>query len=156
MIVAAVSVPPPAAPDAPAFGFVAAFTAAWNAHDPDGLAALAAPDFEGTDVAGAGALTGADGFRRYAAAYLRAFPDLVFTPDEVLADGDRMAVRWTAEGTHRGEFLHIPPTGRAIAVCGVTFLTLDGGRVRRSESVWDVAGLLRALGLLPELPVDEG
>ena len=50
--------------------------------------------------------------------------------------------------------MHIPPTGRRVTVRGVTLLTIDGDSVRRSESLWDVAGLLRAIGLLPELNQD--
>jgi steroid delta-isomerase-like uncharacterized protein len=137
---------------AAAAAFVAAFERAWNAHDLDGLAALAAPDFEGTDVAEAGVAHGPEGFRRQAAVYLTAFPDLRLTFDEVFVRGDRVAVRWSTEATHTGPFLHIPPTHRRVNGKGVTLLTLAGGRVRRSERVWDVANLLRGFGLLPDLP----
>jgi hypothetical protein len=46
---------------------------------------------------------------------------------------------------------NIPPTGRRIAVCGISLLTIEGGRISRGLYVWDVAGLLRSIGLLPEL-----
>jgi steroid delta-isomerase-like uncharacterized protein len=131
---------------------VADALAAWNAHDAEALAALAAPDFEGTDSAEAGVATGPEGFRRQAGLYLTAFPDLHLTFDEVIADGTRVAIRWTSRGTHRGPFLHIPPTGRTLHGHGVTLLVVERGRIRRSERVWDVAGFLRAVGLLPDLP----
>ena len=99
---------------------------------------------------------GPEGLRRQAASYLAAFPDLHLTFDEVVADGTRVAVRWSSRGTHRGPFLHIPPTGRALVGLGVSLFHVEGGRLRRCERVWDVAGFLRAVGLLPELPVDDG
>ena len=151
---AAGSPSPPAdgVPDGAVATFVAAFSAAWNAHDLDGLSALVAPHFEGTDVAEAGVAHGPEGFRRQAAIYLTAFPDLHLTFDEVFIDGPRVAVRWSSQATHTGPFLHIPPTHRRVSGKGVSLLTVEGGRLRRSERVWDVAGLLRAFGLLPDLP----
>ncbi|HYE94864.1 MAG TPA: ester cyclase [Rubricoccaceae bacterium] len=150
---------PAMAPDSttsasPATALVAEVLAAWNARDAARLAALAAPDFEGTDTAEAGVARGPEGFRRQAEAYLTAFPDLHLTFDEVIADGDRVAIHWTSRGTHRGPFLHIPPTGRALHGHGVTLLVVEDGRIRRSDRVWDVAGFLRAVGLLPDLPTE--
>jgi steroid delta-isomerase-like uncharacterized protein len=143
--------PAPSAPPTPT-ALVADVLAAWNAHDAERLVALAAPDFEGTDTAEAGVAHGPEGFRRQVALYLTAFPDLHLTFDEVVADGDRVAIRWTSQSTHRGPFLHIPPTGRALHGHGVTLIRFEGGLIRRSERVWDVAGFLRAVGLLPDLP----
>jgi steroid delta-isomerase-like uncharacterized protein len=133
---------------------VTAYLDAWNAHDLDRIAALVAPDYEGTDVADAAVVRGAAALRRRADAYLTAFPDLRLETLDAVADGDRTVVRWSARATHRGAFLHIPPTGRPVVVEGTTWFTLAGGRVHRTESVWDVAGFLRAVGLLPALPGD--
>lgn len=124
--------------------------AAWNAHDLDGVAAFLAPGYEGVDIADAAPRAG-DQAREAIARYLTAFPDLAITDEETIVQGNRVAVSWTARGTHRGPLLHIPPTGRAVAVRGVTFLTVADGKVARSLCVWDVAGLLRGVGLLPEL-----
>ncbi|MBI3977689.1 MAG: ester cyclase [Chloroflexi bacterium] len=124
---------------------------AWNSHDVERLGALYTPDFEGVDVAQAAPLHGLEGIRLTFARYLRAFPDLHFTIDEAVVQGDRLALAWTARGTHRGPLLNIPATGRGVTVRGVSLLTVEGRRARRSIHIWDVAGLLRALGLLPDL-----
>jgi predicted ester cyclase len=58
---------------------------------------------------------------------------------------------WTARGTHRGSVMNIPPTGRAINVRGVSVLTIENAQVKNAIYIWDVAGLLRNIGLLPEL-----
>lgn len=125
---------------------------AWNAHDADRIAACAAADYVGIDVAEAEPRRGAEAWRASAVGYLTAFPDLSITPEEILYRNGRAAVHWTARGTHLGTFLHIPPTGRAVCVRGVSLLTLAGGRIQQGTYVWDVAGFLRAVGLLPELP----
>jgi predicted ester cyclase len=58
---------------------------------------------------------------------------------------------WNVRGTHQGTLMNIPPTGRQISVRGVSLLTIENAKVRRATYIWDVAGLLRAVGLLPEL-----
>jgi steroid delta-isomerase-like uncharacterized protein len=126
---------------------------AWNAHDVPRVVALYSPDYVEYDVAQAGPQRGAEGIRRTMNYYLRAFPDLRLIADQIVAQDGSVALAWTLFGTHRGTMMNIPPTGRTVRVRGVTLLTLDGaGRIRRAERIWDLAGLLRALGLLPELP----
>ncbi len=125
--------------------------AAWNAQDIQRLAALYAADYEGRDVAQAEPERGPQGVIQTLARYLQAFPDLRFTLDEVIADNDRLALNWTVHGTHRGALMRIPPTERAIEVKGVSIYTVSKGKITRGLFIWDVAGLLRAIGLLPEL-----
>jgi steroid delta-isomerase-like uncharacterized protein len=125
--------------------------AAWNAHDLDRVMRFYAPDYEGLDVGEPGAQRGLPDVRASVDHYLRAFPDLNVTCEETIVEGDRIVVRWRAHGSHRGQLLHIPPTGRAVTVRGVSLLTMRGDKLQRGEHVWDVAGLLRAVGLLPDL-----
>ncbi len=86
-----------------------------------------------------------------AARYWRAFPDLQFLEEGSVAEGDKLALFWTIQGTHHGELMKIPPTGKRVNVRGVSLLTLESGKIRRALYLWDVAGFLRALGLLPDL-----
>lgn len=123
---------------------------AWNAHDIERMAAFYAPDYEGIDIAQAQPQRGPEERCRVLASYVRAFPDLYFT-GEMIAQGNRVALIWTMRGTHRGTLMHIPPTGREVDVRGVSVLTVEDGKVVRGLNIWDMAGLLRALKLLPEL-----
>jgi steroid delta-isomerase-like uncharacterized protein len=125
--------------------------AAWNAHDLDRVMGFYAPDYEGLDVGEPDAQRGLPAVRASVDHYLRAFPDLSVTCEETIVEGDRIVVRWRACGSHRGQLLHIPPTGRVVTVRGVSLLTMRGDKLQRGEHVWDVAGLLRAVGLLPDL-----
>jgi steroid delta-isomerase-like uncharacterized protein len=130
--------------------FVMDLLAAWNAHDLDRVASFYAPDFIGIDVGQAKPQRGPRERCVVLAGYMHAFPDLSFT-GEALVEGQRAVLSWTMRGTHRGTLMRIPPTGREVAVRGVSILTIADGKVTHGETIWDTAGLLRALGLLPEL-----
>ena len=124
---------------------------AWNAHDTGRITTFYAPEYEGVDVGEAEPQRGPQAISRSVDRYLRAFPDLRFVEEDVVIQGDRAVVVWTAHGTHGGKLMHIPPTGRKIAVRGISVLTIENEKITSGLYVWDAAGLLRAIGLLPEL-----
>ena len=124
---------------------------AWNAHDIESMLTLLSPNYEGSDVCQATPQRGRDETRQVVEAYLQAFPDLRFTTQELIVQDNHAAVSWSATGTQRGAVLHIPPTGKAVAVCGVSMFTVEENRISRGRHIWDVAAMLRELGLLPEL-----
>jgi steroid delta-isomerase-like uncharacterized protein len=125
---------------------------AWNAHDIDRVLSLYAAEFEETDVAIAGVQKGREAIRRIMRRYLLAFPDLVITAEDVIIQNNCVALSWTLAGHHRGILLNIPATGRLIQVRGVSIMHIDDtGHIVRLQRIWDLAGLLRAIGLLPEL-----
>jgi steroid delta-isomerase-like uncharacterized protein len=124
---------------------------AWNTHSAERVVPFYAPDYEGVDVAEAVTQHGLRGIEHTLRRYLDAFPDLRFTGEDTVVQGDRVALIWRARGTHLGPLMRIPPTGRAVEVRGVSLLTLKDNKVTRAVYIWDVAALLRAIGLLPEL-----
>lgn len=131
--------------------WIAELLEAWNSRNPERVAGWYTEDCYGMDVAIAVPQIGREGVRRMFEAYWHAFPDLEITSDEVVAEDDRVALIWTARGTHKGSIMNIPATGRAVSVQGVNRLVLQDGKVRETLTIWDVAGMLRGLGLLPEL-----
>ena len=76
---------------------------------------------------------GPEGVKRYVAAYRLAFPDARFAVEDQIAQGDKVVSRWSARGTHRGEFLGIAPTGEEVTVTGIEFDHVAGGRI---EEAW--------------------
>jgi steroid delta-isomerase-like uncharacterized protein len=130
---------------------VASFVEAWNAHDVERVAAHYAADYQGTDIGFAASQRGPENLRAYVQNYLQAFPDLTLRPDETVVEGNCVAMLWTASGTHSGAFMGIPPTGRHVTVQGASFIEVRHGLVTRARAIWDLAGMLRAIGLLPEL-----
>ena len=124
---------------------------AWNTHDLDLATTFFAPDYQGDDIGRPEKQLGPAGLREALALYYRALPDVRFSIDDLILEGERAVILWTARGTHRGSLMNIPPSNRAVAVRGVSALTLRDGKVIRGLYIWDVAGLLRNIGLLPEL-----
>jgi len=125
--------------------------ACWNAHDAQGVAAFYHPDFVGSDVNQKKPVHGPLGIRRAMEYQLCAFPDLTIEADEPIIDGNRVAFAWTLRGTHRGRIMNIPATGRCVEYTGVSIAVFRGDKIIESQRIWDVAGMLRALGCLPDL-----
>ena len=117
------------------------------------LNALAAPDC--ADHAGTlGAAPCPEALAEFLVTWRAAFPDLCIEIDELVAQGDRVAARWTLRGTHRGAFLGRPPTGRRVAVTAVEFYCLAGGKIAERWALLDTPGLLRQLGAPAALPAE--
>ncbi|MBX6343166.1 MAG: ester cyclase, partial [Thermomicrobiaceae bacterium] len=89
---------------------------ACNSDDVDRWVALCAPDYVGVDVGQPEPHYGPEGIARVMAAYRGAFPDLTFVETGTVVEPGRIAVFWTARGTHQGTIMHIPATGRAVEV----------------------------------------
>ena len=120
-----------------------------NAGDIDGFGGLMADDFvEHEEMPGLaptkeGVL---DMFRRYRAA----FPDMQMNAEEVLVSGDRTVTRGTATGTHQGELMGMPPTGKAVEIQGITIDRIADGKIAESWTCFDTLGMLQQLGAVPE------
>ncbi len=130
---------------------LAELLAAWNGREVERAAMCFAPRYVGIDVGEAGSQRGRQGVRSTMGRYLQAFPDLRFHLAGRVVQSDRAILSWIAEGTHRGPWLRIPATGRRVTVRGMSWLTVEDQAITQGLHVWDTAGLLRALGLLPEL-----
>jgi steroid delta-isomerase-like uncharacterized protein len=124
---------------------------AWNDHDVDRIVSFYAPDYEGVDVNTTNRQTGLQAIHSYISLYFTAFPDLRFETEEILIQGNKVAIAWKAQGTHRGVLMNIPPTHRAVTVQGISVMTIIDGKIQQARNVWDMAGLLRDIHLLPEL-----
>ncbi len=92
---------------------------------------------------------GPEGLRRIALFLRSAFPDLRFTVDDAVAAGDRVAVRVTMQGTHRGPLQGLAPTGRPVRQTQMHFVRLVGGKGAEHWAVRDELDLLRQLGVAP-------
>lgn len=123
----------------------------WNSQNYDGASELYAEDYRGVDVTDHTRLYGPAAVARELERLCRAFPDLVFSKEHTIHENDRVALYWSARGTHQGTVLNIPATGRSVVVNGVTLLRVTDGKITQGVHLWDMAGLLRDLGLLPEL-----
>jgi len=114
----------------------AALAPNYRLHDP------AAPNFAG----------GREAYRQFQARYLKAFPDHRLTVEDQIAEGHRVATRWTARGTHRGDLPGIPATGKPVTVTGITISRMSGGKIAEEWQDWDGLGMLQQLGVVPAHP----
>jgi steroid delta-isomerase-like uncharacterized protein len=73
-----------------------------------------------------------------------------FTVEDIIADGDKVVVRWTHRGTHVGGFMGIPPTGKPFTITGIDIHGLRNGRMAEHWDVVDQLSLLQQLGLIPQ------
>jgi Predicted ester cyclase len=78
-----------------------------------------------------------------------------FTLEDMIAEGDKVVVRWTNRGTHVGEFMGIPPTGKSFSIAGIDIHRLSGGKMAEHWHVVDLFGQLQQLGLIPQ-PAESG
>lgn len=92
---------------------------------------------------------GPENLRRTVQMYRSAFPDVRLTVDEVIESGDTVALRWHAEGTHRGELQGLAPTGVHGSVTGISIDHWRDGKVVEAWNEWDNLGLARQLGAAP-------
>lgn len=123
----------------------------WNSHDTASAAEIYAPNYVGIDVTDHTRVNGPEGVGKQLERFYRAFPDLVFKAEETVFEENRAVMYWTARGTHHGMLLNIPPTGRRVRVNGVSMLRIESGKIVHATHLWDMAALLRMIGLLPEL-----
>jgi steroid delta-isomerase-like uncharacterized protein len=89
--------------------------------------------------------SGVAGVKQFFAMFRDAFPDAAVTIDELVADGDRVAVATTLTGTHQGDLMGIEPTGRTVAVTGIDIVRVDGGKIVEHRGLTDIVGLMRQL-----------
>jgi steroid delta-isomerase-like uncharacterized protein len=90
-----------------------------------------------------------EGVRQTITMFLTAFPDLHLTLEDIIAEGDKVVVRWTMRGTHQGASLGMPPTGKQFTLPGISLLRLDGGMAAETWVSYDQLAMLQQLGLAP-------
>jgi len=124
-----------------------AWAASWDRGEVDALDELLAPGYRRSSPQATEAQDRA-AFKRSILATREAFPDLTTAIEELVEEGDRMAIRWRSTGTHTATFLDVPPTGRSVEVSGVVFADFDGERIAAEWVTWDPRQLLSALGII--------
>ena len=92
---------------------------------------------------------GLEGAKHTVTMYLTAFPDLHFTVEDLIAEGDKVVARLTTRGTQQGVFMGIPPTGKHVTVTGIDINRLAGGKSVEHWLNMDTLGLLQQLGVIP-------
>lgn len=119
-----------------------------NDRDLDAAFELYAPDYIYHGPGGQ-ELRGRDGIRGLWAVFLAAFPDLHSTVDDVIAEGDKLVLRWTIQGTHTGEFLGIPASNNQISLSVTEIFRIADGQLVEAWDQYDRLGLMEQIGGIP-------
>jgi C-1 hydroxylase len=118
---------------------------AFSRHDVDSVAEMVAPDLVHHNSTN----QGRDGVRAEVAYWYGAFPDASVAIDDLIAEGDRVVARLTASGTHRGEFMGTPPSGKPISIQEIDIFRIENGLIAEIWAAPDIFGLVIQLGMLP-------
>ena len=126
--------------------------AIWHQGQCEAIEEVIAPTYihhtSPTAVDGGPEVHGPDGVRHAVTAWRSAFPDLHFTLEDLLVEGDKVVARWTCDGTHHGVFRGIAPTGKRVTFMGMTLSRIAQGKIVEQWTVEDGVSLYQQLGIL--------
>ena len=94
---------------------------------------------------------GRDGLKQYARMYRTACPDLQCTVEEIMAEGDKVALRWVSRGTHQGDLMGIAPTGKQVTFRGIQMQRISEGKIEEEWAGFNTLGALQEIGAVPRL-----
>ena len=121
----------------------------WNNQQVDLADEMIAGDFVQHDPQSPFPVQGLEAYKQFVQHYLKAFPDLHFSIEEIVSEGQTVVTRWSSTGTHSGNLPGIPATGRRTSSSGIVCSRVENGRLVESWSNWDTLGLMQQLGVIP-------
>jgi steroid delta-isomerase-like uncharacterized protein len=98
-----------------------------------------------------GQAAGVEGMKQAHMILYSGFPDVQQTIDDLIAEGDRVVARWSCQGTHTGDFIGIPPTGRVGVVTGIDIFRIADGKIMECWHEVNSLGLMQQLGVIPPI-----
>ena len=108
---------------------------------------LVAPEFVHHDPVSP--IHGPEELKQLHGMFFAAFPDMRLTVEDMIAEADKVVTRWTIRGTHQGDLLGIPPTGKSVIVTGMVISRLKDGKFVEDWEKFDTMGLMQQLGVIP-------
>lgn len=128
------------------------FEEVFNRQDARAAGEVISPDFVAHHPAFPEGIRGVEGMLQMVGMFRAGFPNLNYTVMDEVAQGQRVAARWVATGTHQGTFLGIPATGRTVHVLGTDIFRAEGGQLAEAWVCSDFFGLFQQLGAFPPPP----
>ncbi len=89
------------------------------------------------------------GLKQFVTVVTAVFPDWHPTIEDMIAEGDKVVVRFTGSGTHKGEFMGIPPTGKQVTITAIAIQRIAGGKIVENWLQADMLGMMQQLGVVP-------
>jgi steroid delta-isomerase-like uncharacterized protein len=120
----------------------------WNSQNVAAIDEWVAPNYVRHDP-NTPEVRGAEAEKQLATMFLTAFPDLHFTIEDLIAEGDKVTGRYTARGTHKGELMGIPPTNNAISLTVLEIYRIADRKIAEQWVILDALGMMQQLGVIP-------
>jgi len=98
-----------------------------------------------------GSAVGPEAYKRLVSRWVAGVSDLRFTLEDMVGENEKLAVAWTISGTHKGEFMGVPPTNKKVSVDGITIHHFVNAKIMDSYASWDAWGMMQQLGVVPAL-----
>jgi steroid delta-isomerase-like uncharacterized protein len=125
------------------------FWGVWEEGNIDLVDELLAPDYINHTPASPDQPTGPEGVKGVVAMFRSAIPDLRVVVEDMIAEGDKVVVRYTLEGTHEGELFGVPPTGQRLNIKSIAVERVSDGKIREHWRVTDSLDMMQQLGVIP-------
>ena len=90
-----------------------------------------------------------EGYKQAVKGPRASFPDIQFTTEDMVAEGDKVAIYWKGSGTHKGEIFGIAPTGKRVTVAGISIIQIVNGKIVQEVGFSDMLGMLQQIGAFP-------
>ena len=117
----------------------------WNQRKLNVIDEIFAADYVGHQPGGPD-IHGPEGLKQFVTMHRTAFPDIQFTVEDQIAEGDKVVIRWKNTITHKGELMGIPPTGKQATQTGISFFRISGGKIVERWLNRDALGMMQQLG----------
>ena len=127
------------------------FEEVWNKGHVQVTDELIAPTYTHHDSSTPDVGRGPEAEKKRVTLYRNAFPDIRFTVEDMIAEGETVVARWSCRGTHKGELNGIAPTNRQFNITGVSIARFTNGKMFEGFVNWDSLELMQQLGVVPEL-----
>jgi len=98
-----------------------------------------------------GETPGLEGLKEFVVSVRTGFPDAVFTVEDQVAEGDKVATRFAVRGTHQGEFAGIPATGKPVTFTALNIHRVVDGKIQEGWFKWDTLDFMQQLGVIPPM-----
>ncbi len=121
----------------------------WNKRRLELVDEIISPSHALHDPNVSGSAIGPEAYKRQVTRFIMALPDLRFSIEDIVVEKEKVAVAWTISGTHKGEFMGIPPTNKKISVDGISISHITDGKIMDSYVSWDALGVFQQLGASP-------
>jgi steroid delta-isomerase-like uncharacterized protein len=123
----------------------------WNSRMDEIILPFYSRDYVVEDITAGRVREGWEGLKQWTKSVFTAFPNLHYTLVEQVEQEGKLVLHWLAKGNHQGPLMKIPATGKNVFIHGMSILTLENGKITHGHVMWDLAGVLRQIGLLPSI-----